>query len=173
MPQFRITQKFATDCKIKQLSEPMNTIHPLDDWLIDRMYVQRKKVAIIIHVKTTFTFFIPYVDARGAKFIPSHFKAQLAKFFYKHSLPDFAEKVTELFSHEPIFTKTVDRKILGHLNDFKYCASYAPGDPSPVDWQKSAEDINNMPVNAGTRKWGFPIEYFNELLGINLPKRKL
>src|SRR6266487_2018107 len=112
MPQFRITKKFATDCKIKQLSEPMSTIHPLDDWLIDRMYDQRKKIAIIIHVKTTFTFFIPYADAGGAKFIPSHFKILLSEFFYKNSLPDHAEKVAELFAHEPIFTKTVDRKIL-------------------------------------------------------------
>ena len=42
MPQFRLTQKFATDCKIKQLFEPVNTIHPLDDWFIDSLIVDRK-----------------------------------------------------------------------------------------------------------------------------------
>ena len=172
MPQFRLTQKFATDRKIKQLLEPVATAHPLDDWFIDRLIIDRKKVAMITHAKSTFTFFIPYADAGGSKGIIDYFKGQLKELFQTNSLPALALEVDMLFTSELIYTKTVDRKILGHMNDFRRCSEPYPGDPYPIDWQDKAERINNMPINACSRDSSYPIENFNELLGIDLPKRK-
>ncbi len=172
MPQFRLTQKFATDCKIKQLLEPAATDNPLDDWFIDCLIADRKKVAMITHGKSAFTFFIPYADAGGAKGIIDYFKEQLKDLFLHNALPTLALEVDKLFTDEHTYTKTADRKILGHMNDFKYCSAPYPGDPNPIDWQDRAERINNMPINAGSRHWSYPIENFNELLGVNLPERK-
>jgi len=172
MPQFRLTQKFATDCKIKQLIEPIVTAHPLDDWFIDRLIVDRKKVAMVTHGKSAFTFFITYADAGGAKGVVDYFKKQLKNLFLRNSLSTLALEVDMLFAGEPTYTKTVDRKILGHMNDFRRCSEPYLGDPYPIDWQDKAERINNMPINAGSRESSFPIENFNELLSINLPKRK-
>ena len=172
MPQFRLTQKFATDCKIKRLYEPVITTHPLDDWFIDRIIIDRKKIAMITHAKSTFTFFIPYADAGGAKGMIAYFKNQLKEFFQQNSLPALALEVDKLFTSELIYTKTVDRKILGHMNDFRRCSEPYPGDPYPIDWLDKAECINNMPINAGSRDSSYPLERFNELLGIDLPKRK-
>jgi len=172
MPQFRLTHKFATDCKVKQLVEPIITSHPLDDWFIDRLIVDHKKVAMITHGKSAFTFFIPYADAGGAKNIIDYFKGQLKELFQANSLPTLALEVNKLFANELTYTKTVDRKILGHMNDFRRCSEPYPGDPYPIDWQDKAERINNMPINAGSRDSSYPIEDFNEILGINLPKRK-
>jgi len=172
VPQFRLTQKFATDCKIKQLHEPFTTTHPLNDWFIDRMIVDRKKIAMIIHAKSTFTFFIPYADAGSAKGMIGYFKNQLKELFQKNSLPALVLEVEKLFAEEPIFVKTVDRKILGHMNDFKRCAEPYPSDPLPVDWHDIAERINNMPTKGGEQDWLYPVERFNNLLGVNLPKRK-
>ena|SRR5260221_7221418 len=172
MPQFRLTQKFATDCKIKQLLEPATTSHPLDDWFIDRMIADRKKIAMITHGKSTFTIFIPYADAGGAKGLIAYFKNQLRDIFERNSLPALAMEVEKLFTGETIFTKTVDRKILGHMNDFKYCAGPYEGDPHPVDWHDTAERINNMPTKGGEQDYIYPIERFNALLGIDLPKRE-
>lgn len=172
MPQFRLTQKFATDCKIKQLIEPVITAHPLDDWFIDRLIVDRKKVAMITHAKSTFTFFIPYTDAGGAKGVINHFKNQLKTLFLTNSLSELALTVDKLFTSDITYTKTVDRKILGHMNDFRRCSEPYHGDPYPIDWKDKAERINNMPINAGSRDWSFPIERFNTLLDINLPKRE-
>jgi hypothetical protein len=170
MPQFRLTQKFATDCKIKQLIEPVITAHPLDDWFIDRLIIDRKKVAMITHGKSAFTFFIPYAD--GAKGMIDYFKEQLKDLFLRNSLPTLALEVDKLFAGELVYAKTVDRKILGHMNDFRRCSKPYPGDPYPIDWQDKVERINNMPINADSRNSSFPIENFNELLCINLPKRK-
>ena len=39
MAQFRLTQKFAKDCGISNLSNPEDTSHPLDDWFIAEMPV--------------------------------------------------------------------------------------------------------------------------------------
>jgi len=172
MPQFRLTQKFAADCKIKDLLEPALTAHLLDDWFIDRMIVDRKKVAMITHAKSTFTFFIPYADAGSAKGMITYFKNQLKELFQQNSLPTFVLEVKKLFAEEPTFTKTVDRKILGHMNDFRRCSQPYPGDPFPVDWQDTAERINNMPTKGDDRDWLYPIERFNQLLKVNLPKRK-
>ncbi len=172
MRQFRLTQKFATDCKIKQLVEPIMTAHPLDDWFIDRLIIDRKKIAMITDGKSTFTFFIPYTDAGGAKNIIEYFKGQLKDLFLHNSLSVLALELGKLFAEAPTYTKTVDRKILGHMNDFRRCTEPYPGDPYPIDWQDKAERINNMPINAGSRNSSYPIENFNELLGINLPKRK-
>ena len=83
-----------------------------------------------------------------------------------------ALEVEKFFAEEPTFTKTVNRKILGHMNDFRRCGQPYPADTYPVDWHDIAERINNMPINAGSRDSSYPIEHFNALLGINLPKRK-
>lgn len=172
VPQFRLTQKFATDCKIKKLLEPSIPVHPLDDWFIDRMIVDRKKIAVITHAKSTFTFFIPYADAGGATGIISYFKNQLIQLFLNNSLPALALEIDKLFAEEPTFTKTVDRKILGHMNDFKRCATPYKGNQLPVDWHDTAESINNMPTRGIHQDdWLYPIERFNILLNINLPKR--
>jgi hypothetical protein len=170
--QFRLTKNFAKDCKIKKLSDPENKTHPLDDWFIDYLYAPRKKVAIITHAKTAFTFFISYEEAGGARFIPDHFKKKLIAFFNRHSLPQLATEVDALFSEGITYTKTVDRRVLGHINDFVRCAQAMIDNKAPFDCEFHANDINNMPTNAGSKNASYPIERFNELLGIEIPKRK-
>lgn len=57
--------------------------------------------------------------------------------------------VDKLFSEEATFTKTIDRKNLGHMNDFRRCSVPYAGNPYSIDWLDKAELINNMPINAG------------------------
>lgn len=172
MPQFRFTHKFAIDYKISSLPIPNNISHPLDDWLIDRMIADRKKIAVIIHVKTLFTFFIPYADAGGAKKIIPYFKEQLKMLFEKHNLLSLSLEVETLFTKNLSFTKTVDKKLLGYLNDFKRCSEPYPAEPLPIDWEKVAENINDIPVTYGTFGSSYPLNNFNALLSVNLPKKE-
>lgn len=81
MPQFRLTQKYAKDYKIKELSEPAVIAHPLDDWFIDVIRANRKKIAMVTHAQSTLTFFIPYSEAGGAIFIPKHIVFRLRNFY--------------------------------------------------------------------------------------------
>lgn len=171
MPQFRLTQKFSTDCKIKKLLMPAVTSHPLDDWFIDRIIVDRKKIAMIVHAKTIFCFLIPYAEVGGAKNIPEYFKARLKELFQRDALPELVLEVDKLFSESTSFTKTVDKKVLGHMNDFKFHAEPYADEPLPVNWYDTAERINNMPTKGGSKDWMFPVERFNQLLGINLSKK--
>jgi hypothetical protein len=156
------------DCKIKYLLEPINVSHPLDDWFIDCMYVHRRKVAIITHARTKFTFFIPYAEAGGAKMIPSYFISQLKELFNRNLLPSIAEEIEKLFNQEFMFTRTIDKKILGHMNDFKRCAEPLPDELYPINWQETAFRINNMPINASSKNCSFLLMQFKNLLGINL-----
>ena len=122
--QFRLTKKFAKDIKISQLREPIDTISPLDDWFIDVIRVSRKKVAMVTHAKSTYTFFIPYELAGGAKAIPEAIIVSLRYLLHRHDVTGYSESIDALMTSEPIFCKTVDRKILGHMNDYKRCSDY-------------------------------------------------
>ena len=152
---------------------PVVTSHPLDDWFIDKIIIDRKKIAMIVHAKTIFCFLIPYADAGGAKNIPEYFKKTLKDLFQGNALPELALEVDKLFSEPTFFTKTADKKILGHMNDFKFHTEPYADEPLPVNWHDTAERINNMPTKGGSEDWMFPVERFNQLLGINLPKRSL
>jgi hypothetical protein len=166
MPQFRLTKKFANDCKIQQLLEPTITKHPLDDWFIDYMLAYRKKIAVITHAKTAFTFFISYSEAGGAKNIIPCFKNKLRQFFETHSLSTLALETEKLFAGKHIYTKTVDRKILGNMNDFIRCATPYSDETSPIDWQERMTKTNMMPIYACKPNGFYPLERFNELLGL-------
>lgn len=172
MPQFRLTKKFSIDCKVNNLSEPLAPLHPLDDWGIDRMVVDRRKVAIITHVKSAYTFFIPYADAGGAKGIVACFKMRLIKLFHDNGIDSMVKKTDRLFSGDYFFTKKVDRRLLGHMNDFRRCAMPYPEDPRPIDWADEESRINNMTIKGGIKDWMYPVERFSEIIGANLPKRQ-
>lgn len=169
--QFRLTRNFARDSKIKKLIEPNIDTKLLDDWFVDYMLTPRKKVAIITHAKTAFTFFISYEEAGGAKNIPKYFQKVLNQFFTQHALPDLADEVVFLFSEGVTFTKTVDRKILGYMNDFIRCSQPLPTDTGQFDCIAEAEHINNMPINLTSRYATYAIDQFNELLNINIPRQ--
>lgn len=166
MPQFRLTQKFADDCKITQLTEPAEPMHALDDWFIDVMLARRKKIAIITHKQTKLTFFIPYTQAGGAKKIAAYFMLELQNWLSIHHLPEFAKEVVALSEQPFIFTKTMNRKVIGHMNSFKQCAAFFPCE-TMADWIKIGQKINHMPIKNDKKEYVFSQEVFNQLLGIN------
>lgn len=171
--QFRITKNFARDCKIQKLTLPNIDTKPLDDWFVDYMLAPKKKVAIITHAKTAFTFFISYEEAGGAKNIPTYFQKVLKQFFTQHALPHLSDEVDRLFSEGMTFTKTVDRKILGHMNDFVRCSQPLPTDTGQFDCVAEAGHINNMPINVTSSRYAtYAIDQFNTLLHINIPREK-
>jgi len=92
-------------------------------------------------------------------------------FFNRHSLQNLTEEIEKLFSEGIRFAKTVDRKVLGHMNDFVRCSQPLSSDTNPFDCELESEHINNMPINAGSINATRPIDKFNELLGIELPKK--
>lgn len=170
--QFRLTKNFATDCALKNLQDFTVKSHPLDDWFIDYFHAPRKKIAMIVHGKTLFTFFISYEEAGGAKKISEKFHQILNDFFESHGILHLKNDVDALFSEGLTFTKTSDRTILGHMNDFVRCSQPYPHETSPFDCINQAININNMPVRVTQRNAIFPIDEFNALLGIHIPRRR-
>ena len=83
--QYRLTKKFAVDCRIESLSTPCNTMSPLDDWFIDVFRVNRKKIAMVTHAISTYTFFVPYAEVGGARMIPGHINKLLTDFLYREN----------------------------------------------------------------------------------------
>ena len=167
MPQFRLTQKYAKDCRIGVLPDPRPALHPLDDWFIDVIRVNRKKIAMATHAQSTFTLFIPYAGMGGAAAVPEAIGIQLKEFLSHHNLLEWVEQVSVLFSETVTFSKTADRRILGHMNDFKWCVKgYTEHLSEPINWSQIANKINNMPVNfAAAGEYIYPTEMLGRLIG--------
>ncbi len=169
MPQFRLTQKYAQDCRVGELIEPSPMRHLLDDWFIDVIRIQRKKVAMIVHAKSLFTFLLPYADIGGARNVPACLQVLLQNFLEEHELSDRYKQLENLFRREAVFCKTNDRRVLGHMNDFKRCleapVNYGPRADSPANFEELADVINQIPINFGADKYSSnPLKQFLKLL---------
>jgi hypothetical protein len=169
MTQFRLTQKFAYDIKVDSLSEPVSKFNVLDDWLIDRLIITRKKVAMVTHAKSLLSFFIPYSDVGGAISIPECIGVLLSEWLYEQDLDKLGEQAIDIFSGKQprSFCKTVDKKLLGHINDFKRCVGvcvrYLPFEE--IDFEDIANKINTMPVTTTANSYSTPERLMLKLLG--------
>lgn len=173
MPQFRLTEKYAKDCRINNLSAPQSALHLLDDWFIDVIRVNRKKVAMATHAQSAFTFLIPYAEIGGAVAIPEGIGILLKELLYENDLSAWAEQVDRLFYEPAIFCKTVNRSILGHMNDFsrlvKGYADHYASLHSPISWDKMTKKINRTPINFATTEQSlYPVEILGKLIGHSL-----
>lgn len=114
MAQFRLTKKFATDIKISKLGSPSLATPILDDWFIDVIRVQRKKVALVTHAKSLLTFLLPYDKTGGAKFVPDSIPVALEKFLNEHDLGITEEQVNQVFFQSlMLFVKLIIEKCWG------------------------------------------------------------
>jgi|GEM_PF-2397688 len=152
MPQFRLTQKFANDIKVNILSEPKLIPNILDDWAIDRLIIKRKKVAMVTHVKSLLTFLISYKEIGGAINVLEGIGVLLSQWLYDRDLILLGDKAIELFNdnQQKNFCKTIDRKLLGHMNDFKRCINVCVNHPyyDEIDFDDISDKINDTIVSA-------------------------
>lgn len=85
----------------------------------------------------------------------------LKKFLEENRLGISEEKISQIFSSPHVFCKTDNRKVLGHMNDFKRCVEvsiYCDGQSfNEINWDEIMRFINNTPI--GTRDY----RYINEL----------
>lgn len=148
MPQFRLTQKFAKDLRISKLQEPQEAVSIFDDWVVDVIRVQRKKVAMMTHVKSYLPFFIPYQAIGGSQNIPQAIDMLLSEWMTKNGYSKYCQAINELFNQPFHFCKTSDRKVIGHMNNFKRCASFTWYRFSfdKINWSELTDDFSEMPV---------------------------
>ena len=165
MAQFRITQKFATDYKIKILAEPKQTNNIFDDWVIDRLIVKRKKVAMITHIRTVYTWLIPYSSVGGVKNIPNVLPSLLQEFLHRNDFMTLTGEMEDTFKLPHSFCKTQSRRVVGHMTDFKhqvniYC--YYSQHFEDINWKEIADRINDTPI--GVKRYINARELFYEQL---------
>jgi hypothetical protein len=170
MPILRLTQKFAKDIKVNKLLEPPQVSKILDDWAIDRLTIKRKKIAIITHARSYLTFFIPYTDVGGAKNIPECIGILLSQWLNDQDLWGLGEQAANLFQDKIVtYCKTVDRKLLGHMNDFKKGVEarvyYHHKDFPDINWDEESELINDIPITIANNKCTTPERLMLHLLG--------
>jgi hypothetical protein len=160
MTQFRLTQKFAKDLSINKLNEPKEALSIFDDWFIDTIQINRKKVALITHSITFLSFLAPYRHFGGAKNIPSCIKDFLIDFLEKNKLNQYISNIEVLFHASVTFCKTKDRRVLGHMNDFKgFIDAYTYNIPfENISWDDLIIKINNILAGDSKGNYNRPID---------------
>lgn len=166
MPQIRTTLKFSKDLKMKKLQEPTEGLNIFDDWFVDVVRVDRKKVAFAMHSKTLFSLLIPYTHMGGAKGILVAIRDLLIKFVIANKFPQYQESIISLFNGEAIYCKTKDRSILGHMNDFK---NFIEGHTeymsfSEIDWDKVITKLNTTLAGDSKGNYNHPVDLMLESL---------
>lgn len=151
--------------KVSKLGSPILSTSILDDWFVDIIRVQRKKVAMVTHAKSLLTFLLPYEKVGGAKSIPDAIVILLKNFLKEHELDVSEEQINKIFSSPHVFCKTDNRKVLGHMNDFKRCIEvrihYDGLNFDAIKWDDIMHSINNMPI--GTQGYKYATELAVEL----------
>ena len=105
------------------------------------------------------SFLFPYREVGGAKNVLDFLPVELESFLREEGLDDWIPSTLEIFDHEPIFTKTKDRKALGHMNDFKninFASSLFPKKDFCGIVLYMGEDIIALNKN----RWAIPIGIF-------------
>ncbi len=169
MPQIRTTLKFSKDLKIKTLYEPKEELALFDDWFIDVVRVDRKKVAFAMHSKTLFSLLIPYTQVGGAKGIPLAIRDLLVKFVIENGFSKYQETISSLFDEEIIFCKTKNRSVLGHMRDFKnFIEGYTEHVPfSAINWDAMMVKVNNTLAGDSKGKYNHPVDLMLRVLRKN------
>ena len=148
MPQIRLTKKCVKKLKIKDPSEPASTMSPFDDWAINLIFIYRKKVAMITHVKSALTFILPCKQAGGIKGVIANIAVLLIRWLNENSLTEFIPQVKELFAQPFVFCKVQDRRILGIMNDFKRCVGcYRYSNYEDINWDYLSNITNDIPID--------------------------
>ncbi len=147
MAQFRLTHKFASDLKVSLREFPNPQNHPLGDWICDVFRVDRRKVALVTHAETLISFLFPYREIGGVKNVLGFLPIELESFLMEKGLGDWIPSALEIFHQEPVFTKTKDRKALGHMNDFKNMILYSKYNCNDeLYWHDISAELRKTPM---------------------------
>lgn len=149
MTILRLTQKAAKDFKISNLQDPVPSLSVFDDWAVDVLRICRKKVAMVTHAKSKLTFFLPYSASKGIAELNNKIFTHLSYFMKNHEIPNQDDHIQKLATSEITACKTNDRRLLGHMNDFKRCLEgYIYGlEFAQIDWNEVIIRINQTPIN--------------------------
>jgi len=124
-----------------------------DDWFLNVFIVNRKKVAIFTHGLTKLSFFSLYWEIGGAKNLPIALQGHLTRYLTQINYNHLQAQVDNLFNGSYKFCKPIDKKVLGHMNDFVHGVkvyrefSNSPDD-EPLSWGEIIKRINDTPMNS-------------------------
>lgn len=105
-------------------------------------------MAIVTHVDTLISFIFPYSAVGGAKNVLEFLPLDIEEYLRDQNFEAFVESMLDVFNQPPIFTKTENQKVLGHMNDFKRIIQGSISRyQGEIDWHKISNNLKITPVN--------------------------
>ncbi|APJ02796.1 DUF6933 domain-containing protein [Silvanigrella aquatica] len=144
MVQIRLTKKFSSDLKIKNIPLP-KAIHSIyDNWIIDNLVLNRKKIAMATHLEPRLTFFFPYTLIGGAKNIVAFIEEKIKNFILKNNLKIDLNKINIIFKYIYYCKNTDNKSVVSNMTDLKkiFLAHVYGHQFDKLNWQE-LNDITN------------------------------
>ena len=168
MVQIRLTKKFVNDLKIKSLPAPKPVISVFDDWIIDNLILNRKKIAMATHVETRLTFFFPYILIGGAKNVAGFISAEIEGFIEKNKLKKQSKELNTLFENINYCANTADKSLIANMTDLKkmFLAHTHDCKFEEIHWHDINDEVNNIIISfkSSNEKYVSPNERMINLL---------
>ncbi|WP_440682958.1 DUF6933 domain-containing protein [Cysteiniphilum halobium] len=176
MAQFRLTAKMASRLKIGDLLQPQAQSLPFyDDWAVDLLKIQRKDVAVFMHIDTRVVLAIPLFEIGGAKYLFDSLPAMIEWAINEleiRGFEDYGCQIRDYFEpklNKLEFCKTDNRSVTTHLNQFKQILEYEclrHGEVSQMVCDKTIEYWQSALITNPHTKKGYtrPIELWQSYL---------
>ena len=168
MVQIRLTKKFANDLKLNDLPTPKPVISLFDDWIIDKLILNRKKIAMATHLESRLTFFFPYTLIGGAKNVAGFISVEIEDFITKNKLKNQSKELNALFENIDYCANTADKSIIANMTDLKKMLLAHTHDSKfeEIHWHDVNEKVNDVIISfkSSNEKYVSPKERMIKLL---------
>lgn len=150
MVQIRVTKIFSLDLKLNNLPKPQSVVSIFDDWVIDKVLLNRKKIAMATHIESRLTFFFPYVLVGGAKSVAGFIGVEIEDFISKNGLKKYHKELSSLFENIEYCVNTADKSLIANMTDLKKVFLCYTQDRifEEINWHEINDKINEIIISS-------------------------
>ena len=153
----RISNKLAG--KIKEKPEKIYPIHanPFVDWSLHLFYVDRISYILITNTLTKFSFIIYGKGIKDSCSLTENVITQMRDFMFENNFAEIFEKKIGPETKEIIFSKNLDRSVVGCMNELIFAAKCDLG------IKRLSPGIASTRLNQMIVKQNIPLQVFIKL----------
>jgi hypothetical protein len=152
----RCTGKLLKELKLSQKAlktsgDVLNNADKFNEWYANIFYIDRKKCLICTNAKTLYTIYCFGINKEELTGLAKVVKVEFGKALLKEGVTTEAAEHLLAGWNEVLIDKTIDKSILGSMNDYVRCAKwriYDMGGFDCFDREEIRYETNRMPMSS-------------------------